>query len=154
AGALRIQALPPNFKGPNQPPALGQPGLNLEITPHPGLTWQHVIDVRIEKALDEHGQVLIQQNANPQSNSSNEIVVWNQPGRALIVMDSSGSVPVLSTRQMPVRLKPGSKPSKMLKELRGVVAAQVTTPAEPLIMVDNVLQSTGRTVKGDKGGSI
>ena len=154
AGAVRIRALPPNYKGPGQPAPLGQPGLNLEVTPHPGLQWHNIVDVRIEKAVDEHGQVLTQPAAGPPSNNGNEIAVWNNAGRAVLFLDSGAVMPTASTRQFPVRLKPGNKPSTALNEVHGIIAARVQTPAEPLLTVDNILQAAGRTFRGDKGGSL
>ncbi|HMC65894.1 MAG TPA: hypothetical protein VKI65_13225 [Gemmataceae bacterium] len=153
AGAVRIRALPPNYKGPGQPAPLGQPGLNLEVMPHAGLQWHNIVDVRIEKAVDEHGQVLTQPAAGSPSNNGNEIAVWNMPA-APILLDSGAVMPTASTRQFPVRLKPGNKPSTALKEVHGVIAARVQTPAQPLLTVDNILQSAGRTIRGDKGGSL
>jgi len=152
AGAVRVQALPPSFKGPNQPAALGQPGLNLEITPHPTMQWHRIVDVRIERAVDEQGQLLTQPPASTQPNGDH--IAWNQFGGRVVIWDSTGEMPMVNTRQTAVRLKAGNKPSKMLKEVRGIVAAQVQTPSEQLINVDNILRASGRSVKGDKGGSI
>ncbi len=153
AGAVRVQALPPSFKGPNQPAALGQPGLNLEITPHPAVQWHRIVDVRIEHAVDEHGQLLSQPPATTQPTGGNDMI-FNQLGGRVVIWSDSGEMPVVNTRQTAVRLKPGKMPSKMLKEVRGIVAAQVQTPSEPLIRVDDILRAAGRGVKGDKGGSI
>ena len=153
AGAVRVQALPASFKGPNQPAALGQPGLNLVITPHPAVKWHRIVDVRIERAVDEFGQLLSQPPASTQPNGGNDMI-FNQLGGRVVIWSDSGEMPVVNTRQTAVRLKPGNKPSKMLKEVRGIVAAQVQTPSEPLISVDNILRAAGRSVKGDKGGSI
>jgi hypothetical protein len=55
---------------------------------------------------------------------------------------------------MPVRLKSGNKPSGVLKEVKGVFAAQVQTSPQTIMAVDNIFKSTGRTVVGDDAESL
>ena len=61
----------------------------------------------------------------------------------------------LAARLVPVRLKTATdRPPQKLKELRGTVVAQVRTPQEALVTVDNVLRAAGRVVKGKHAGAV
>jgi hypothetical protein len=51
-------------------------------------------------------------------------------------------------------LSRGEKEAKKLKELKGKLAVQTRTAPQALITVNNILKAAGKTVKGDKGGSI
>jgi hypothetical protein len=53
-----------------------------------------------------------------------------------------------------VRLKPGEKPAKALKELAGKLTGTMLTPTEPLLKVENVLKAAGQVAKGEHGGSL
>jgi hypothetical protein len=55
---------------------------------------------------------------------------------------------------IPVRLKLGEKQATKLKELRGALTAQVQLPTEPLLTLDKVLESAGKTVKTAQGASL
>jgi hypothetical protein len=57
-------------------------------------------------------------------------------------------------RVVPIRLKKGAKAAKSLQEITGSVTAQVLGQSRPLVTVANVLESSGKTVKGAEGGSI
>lgn len=73
----------------------------------------------------------------------------------MIVSDGIGSsTPYTSGRQVIIRLKPGEKQAKALKELTGAVAAMVQAPPEALITVENVLKAAGTSAKGKNGGSL
>ena len=50
--------------------------------------------------------------------------------------------------------KLGEKAAKSLKEVKGSFTASALMPTEPLLTVDNVLKSAGKTVKGANGGSL
>jgi hypothetical protein len=54
-------------------------------------------------------------------------------------------------RQKALVLKTGAEPSRLLAELSGVVIAEVRTPAEELVAVENVLKAEGRQVVGKSG---
>jgi hypothetical protein len=43
---------------------------------------------------------------------------------------------------------------KKLKEIHGFVAAEVRTPHQPLITVEDILNAANKTVAGDDGGSL
>src|SRR5262249_47288337 len=58
------------------------------------------------------------------------------------------------TQYTPVRLKKGEKPSKELKELTGVVTAQILAPATPAMTIDKIMDAVGKEVKGAEGGRL
>jgi hypothetical protein len=60
----------------------------------------------------------------------------------------------LTPQVVAVRLRKGDRPSGSLRELSGTVLAHVQTEPEALLTLDRVLQSSGRTVKGEQGGLL
>ena len=146
-GAVRIRALP--VKGA-VPDTLKEDGLFLvEVTPQPKTAWHNVVDLRIDKALDENGQDLAS-SLDTRSDLSRIAVM----GTGASVWDAQTGQPLPTCRDIPVRVKSGDKPTGILREVTGVVAALVQTEEQPLITVDNILKSAGRTCVGDNGESL
>jgi hypothetical protein len=162
-GAVLVQA----YSSPT--PAAGKPSNNeiavpLRVFPEPKLVWQRVVGINVEKALDEHGQdlsaVLVKETpAVPDGaetimiNGANGVVirrVINANGQ-LIMEESINGSPTGVANQTVLKLKPGAEPSTKLKELQGVMTAQIRTPTESLVAVDNVMQAPTdlKTGKGD-----
>jgi hypothetical protein len=152
SSAVRIRAL--DKADTFGPAGDGQALIALEITPEPKIQWQQTTGVRIEKAVDDQGQKLTQ---IMEENNGGGVVL---PGRGVIrpgviirgrvVRGGVGAF----NQQVPVRLKKGEKEAKTLKELTGTITAQVLTPPEPFLTVENVMKAAGKTVKGTEGGSI
>jgi hypothetical protein len=145
-GSVRIRALPPSTPVQSFPKRDGEILFALEAFPEPKLQLLSVLGVRIDKALDDQGQ-----------NLGVAMAVGEAPGPAgggFGVARTMIARPVFlgGARQVPIRLKKGDKESKSLKELKGAIEAQVRTPAEPLLTVDDVLKSAGKTVKCAEGG--
>jgi hypothetical protein len=131
--------------------------LGLKVSPEPKIQWQQLVNVRIDKAIDDQDQKLMQVmgQANPgQVNPFGNIGGgfggfqggWAVQGFPI----GAGGI----HQKVPVRLSKGEKASKSLKELTGSLTAEVLTPAEVHISVDNVAKSVGKTVKGKESGSI
>ena len=57
-------------------------------------------------------------------------------------------------QQLPINLKKGAKPSKILKELTETIQANVLTPLQAIITTDDVFTSIGKTFRGGDGGTI
>jgi len=55
---------------------------------------------------------------------------------------------------VPVQLKKGAKDAKALKELKGVLTAQLLAEARPVIVTDKLDKAAGETFQGDEGSSI
>jgi hypothetical protein len=110
----------------------------------------HNIETRIDRAVDENDQCLA---AVPASADALNIAAALANGAVL--WDAQTGRPALAgTRQMPVRLKLGDKPSRTLKEVEGVILAQVQTPPKVLLTVDKILKAAGQTVKNADGKQI
>jgi hypothetical protein len=71
-----------------------------------------------------------------------------------VLWDAQTGQPLAALRDIAVRLKSGNVPSGMLKEVKGVFTAQVQTPPQTILAMDNILKSTGRVVVGDEGESL
>jgi hypothetical protein len=146
AGAVRIRALPSSgAKQTSAEPIL----FFVEITPQPNLSWHNILDVRIERALDEDGKDIAssletRNDWSQGASTSSGVVLW----------DAQNGQSLTAPRDIPVRLKSGIKPLGVLKEVKGVFAAQVQTPPQTILAMDNILKSRGRTVVGDDGESL
>jgi hypothetical protein len=117
----------------------------LEVTPQPRVPWQGVVDLHIDKALDDQGQSL-----PPALGTEGAVVAGANGG---MVWESELSS-VFDPRQIPVRLRYADRPSKVLKEFAGSIAAQIEMPTQPLITVDRILASAGKTMRSIGGESL
>lgn len=168
--AARIRVLGKSDQSGNVPK--GETILALEVSLEPKLQWQLLQSIHIDKAVDDQDQKLSQ--VIPQVEGASGIA-----GNPVIAVPPGGGVQmqIQMQRQMqarmerermsrqrrgwgglgqqvPVQLKKGAKGAKSLKELQGVLTAQLLTEARPVITADNLDKATGKTFKGDQGGSI
>jgi hypothetical protein len=151
AGAVRIRALPATGSAWSQAPPAGETLFVLEVTPQPKMGWQN-IDTRIDRAIDDNDQNLAPILAT--SDDALRIAAALANNGAIIWDAQTGRPMVGSARQLPVRLKLGDKPSRTLKEIEGVVLAQVQTPPRTLLTVDKILKSAGQTNKNADGNQL
>lgn len=151
AGLLRLDVvLPPSWPGGARgEPAAGETGFVVEVRPEPRRLWSGAAAVRITRAVDDRGQMLRQVAA--------EVVgppdpTLNTPGRVALWDGVSGqpTAPVSGFATLPVRLSPGKLPSARLKEVEGIVTVRLPTTRK-LLVVNDVLQSQGTTVRDDSG---
>lgn len=154
-------------------PAAGEILLALEVSLEPRLGWQELVAVKVAQAADKEGQSLEQ--VTLPANAVPAIGVPLAPG--LPAAPGAGALPPpvaaarmvagggmgrvvgftdLETRSrvIAVRLKQGAKASTALQELSGTVTARVLTEAKALLVVDDVLKSAGKPVKGAEAGSV
>jgi hypothetical protein len=148
--AVRVRALPKaDALGPV---AAGEMLLALEVAAEQKLQWQMTQSVRIDKALDDQGQNLTQ--ITPQVPAGPRGAGFPiAPGAAPMMAPFMPGFGGLAQR-VPIQLKKGEKAAKTLKELAGVISAQVLTEAQPLLTADNLAKAAGKTFKGDEGGAI
>jgi hypothetical protein len=155
AGALRVCALPPDTPVPGFRKEEGEALLVLDAAVEGRLQWQKVVGLRIERALDEDGRALSQlPNWGPLlaagGGARGNVTINGMPITAP-PEEADGS----AARTVVVRLKqPAEGPAKKLKELTGTITAQVRTPRETVVTLENVLKSAGKTVRGQRGGEI
>ena len=150
AGAVRIRALPGHVALPAVVLGADERLLPLEVATEPGVSWEGVIALRITRAVDDRGRRLTQ----PLPFLGQATSESGPAGTVVHIIGSDIQVPQAGpdARHIPVRLRTGPDPAKVVKELEGVVTAQVRTPPEELLRVDNVLEAAGRTVPGPHGG--
>jgi hypothetical protein len=150
AGSVRIRALPPGTAVPGVPKREGEMVVALQVSPEPKLQWQNLVGVRVEKAVDDKDQSLIQAVAAADGDDAPNPIGVVKPAVAMRIRPPM----MMGWQEVPVRLKKGDKESKSLKEIKGTVSAQIRTAPEAMMTVDKILKASGQTVKGDKGGYI
>jgi hypothetical protein len=148
-GAVRIRLLPASkAQIPMQPQRDGEALFILEVTPEPRLQSFSVAgSPRVEKAVDELGQemALVME---PMGNNAGQPIATGKIGY-ISPYNFNG------VRQVALRLKVGEKQAKAITTLNGQLTVQGISPeAEPVIAIDDVLKSAGKTVKGQSGGMI
>jgi hypothetical protein len=163
--AARIRSLGKSDLFGNVPE--GEIILALEVSLEPRLQWQIFQSIHIEKAVDDRDQKLAQ--VIPQVEGAAAVFGGN-PGIALPVVGGGAKFQQaqmqaqLLVRQrigwdgrsqlVPVQLKKGAKGAQSLKDLSGVLTAQLLTETRPVITADKLDKAAGETFKGDEGGSI
>jgi hypothetical protein len=148
-GAVRIRLLPVSkAQIPMQPRRDGEALFILEVTPEPRLQSFSVAgSPRVEKAVDEHGQdmALVME---PMGNNAGQPIASTK-------ISYIGPNNFNGVRQVALRLKVGEKQAKAITTLNGQLTVQAISPeAEPVITIDDVMKSAGKTVKGQSGGMI
>jgi hypothetical protein len=150
-GALRIRMLPSNTASDlltkfGQPAQTSDAVLVLDVSPEPRLRNFAVVgSARIDKAIDDQGQSLT--------------AVLEQPHKpadfaGMVLVEFGANLQLLGSPTTTVRLKLGEKKAKTLIELSGTLTIQAQSPVpDPLVTVDDVLKSEGKTVKGQGDAS-
>jgi len=147
-GALAIRALPPSGSAPLVPNSDSLLPLTLEVKPDPSIDWQCLVTMRIDRAIDDHGQLL--HAYAPFVAGSFRPPKFD--GRALLIHDSDLELPTnAGLRQVSLALRPAKLPSRRLRELHGSLAARIRPPVEPLVAAENVLEAKGRRFTGPDG---
>src|SRR5579884_961485 len=146
SGSVRVRAVDDRRFG-DAP--TGEYLIALQITPEPRLQLQNVTGVTVDRAVDDHGQMLTQAaEAVPPP----PVV---QPGVGGVARPGVVGRPILlrdSIHQYAaVRLKQGGKASKALKELSGTLSAQVLTEPKAGVTADDILKAAGKTFKSEDG---
>jgi hypothetical protein len=148
AGAIRIRALPPQTVVHGQTRKEGETLFALGLCLEAKIPLEKVVGVHVEKATDENGQSLAQiTEPAPDPGANQPTFIGNVNGRAA-GMIGTGDI------QAPVKLKAGEKASKQLKELTGVLTAQVRTPPEVTMTVDNILKATSKSIEAKDGTKL
>jgi hypothetical protein len=138
AGAIRV-------RGQRTAGTSGDTGvisLDLVVIAEPKVRTQDSFTVRVTKVVDEHGQEL----------SVSDDPVPSQPVFVRRIASPYGNGFTLEFIQ--ARLKGGEKPAKSLREVQGTLSARLFTEPRPVITVDDVLHSAGKTFVGAEGGAI
>jgi hypothetical protein len=150
SSSVRVLALPSTAPIEDRLHVAGEYLLTLDVMPEARIQWQSILEVRIDRAIDEHDQAL----APALSGSANPLGGQLLPGNGIALLNPDTGLPLSNPRRYPVRLQSGILPTKRLKEVSGTIAAQVQTPLQPLITVDNLLKSAGQIFRGAEGESL
>lgn len=155
AGALRIRALPADsLVVTSQRGGDKETLVILEVTAEPKVQWQQLESVKVRKATDEQGQALEQVKPPEPAKGPGGVPMPPRPPPPFPVGRMPGQAAGTPTYQVPIRFTLAEKPSKVLKELSGVLAAKFQTPTQTLITVTDVLEATNKKYKGETGGAI
>ena len=142
ARAVRLRALPVVSAK-----VAGETGFLLEVTPEFKIPWEGITRLRITRALDDRGQELGQSNPwQLDLPDPDRGAVWEPATRVLLT-------PVRNARVLPVRLRAGNAPSRVLRNVQGSVSVRVQL-REALLTVDDLLKAAGQTVKGEEGATL
>ena len=148
AGSVRIRSLPIDDNGPwLQQRRPGERLALLEVSPQPKMGWQTVLDVQVERAIDENDQSLA---LAFDVEAAKAAVLGRFPRQRIAVMQN-GTQWTVDPRLMPVHFTHAERPSHVLKELSGKVSALVLSPLQSIFTVANVLQAQGRSFTGNHG---
>jgi hypothetical protein len=110
--------------------------LSVEVTPEPKMGWQNILSVRVDKMLDEQGNEM-------------KLPLPYIPD----AFDFDDPTQNLLSKQVLLYVHV-TKGTKRIKEIHGAVAAEVLTPMQPLMTIDDVLNSAGRTALASDGSSL
>ncbi|HEV3263583.1 MAG TPA: hypothetical protein VG013_42500 [Gemmataceae bacterium] len=151
AGAVRIKALSSRIPLLGHSRDEGETLFGLEVDHEPQMQWQGVVGMRILRAIDGRGLRLTQPNVYV-----GESVSSPYDGMNFVVFSGDvKNVPAAKdARQVPVHLRLQNDRVRKLRELSGMLSAQVQTPPMPLITVPDLLKSAGRTFKGPDGHAV
>ena len=142
AGAVRIQlAGRPKAARTN---LAREVTFTLNVTTEPHLAWNRVVALRVDAAEDSLGQRLRQPAVYVGEDGSGPF----QSNEVIVLWDGVSELPSTKTRQAPLRLLLGERPAQRIRELRGVLSAEVEAPSSPLVTVADVFKAAGTTVKG------
>jgi len=158
-GAVRVRAM-------DSVQMFGQAGekemlVGLKVSPEPKIRWQQMVNVRVDKAVDDQDQKLAAVMAPAPGPGQPQFQQFQQIGFAGAFgaggqFGFGGGFPVQGSvhQYIPIRLTKGEKASKSLKELTGSITATVLAEPEVHITADNVAKAAGKTFKGKEGGQI
>ena len=158
-GALRVRLLPRAAPAANAPQNDTEAGtlLTIEVSPEPKMGLQSILSVRIDSVVDEKGNEL--KTPLPYINASQgggdfDVMMGGMGGAMAwntAYPDGMGQNNGLS-KQAPIRLR--CEGVKKLKEIHGHIAAEILTPMQPLMTMEDILNASNKTVAGKDGGSL
>ncbi|MCI0703608.1 MAG: HEAT repeat domain-containing protein, partial [Planctomycetia bacterium] len=162
--AVRVLALPSAFPGHRVTLGTGEITFCFDIAPAPGLNWQDVVGVKINKLIDDSGRFGGAGSKQPAAPVFNDfeggVVVWGGgfggpgmiggPGMRFDPVTGNPIPPesLPNTRIVPLELKLGTPTARSLKRLEGVVLGEIQLTNQPLITVLDPAKQTGHSFNG------
>lgn len=156
---IRVKVLPKDAPGSVLTKGSNEIQFVLDVTPAPSLTWLGTVNVDIRKAIDDRGASLTQSHLrgspnmiaeNGYANTIQNGIVFQGGGQLIVNGDITwGEYPQAAVtgnwRHLPISLLGAQSPSKSLRQLEGVVTAQVLTPAQTLLAIENIITASAKT---------
>lgn len=151
--SVRVLALPAAFPGHKITLGTGEVTLALDVTPVPGLGWQDVVGVKVNKVIDSGGRAggAGSEKQTAPTNDPSGMVVFARPGVAMRFDINGNSIPpesLSNPRVVTVPLKLGTPSAASLKRLEGSVFGEIQVPNQHLVTVENLKQNTGTSFAG------
>jgi hypothetical protein len=148
--SFRIRRAPNQFQ--IQVPGKNVDMITLEVTPEPRFRMVGQDKVEVTRAIDDQDQKLTTIDPNqPQNLPGGGVgvgIAFPAGGPGFPGMPGAGGLMV------PLHFVRGEKAAKSLKELEGTISARIEVPHSKPIVVEKLLDSTGKNFKGEKGGEI
>jgi hypothetical protein len=147
AGALRLRAVQlPGSGGisAKSTEKRSAVGFHLEMVPEPRLAWFGAVSHRITKAIDDQGQELAQPEPYLVERFADAL---SKSGFGVIEKGNA------DPRVLPVRLEPGKKAAKTLKEVHGTVAIDILGTVKSAT-IENIISVQGKRVACADGGEL
>jgi hypothetical protein len=148
AGALRLRV------GNSIRVLNGEIMLPIEVSPQPNVLWEDLVEVRVDKAIDDRGQNLIQSLTGAESNDVQLNRVIRGLGNGFVLNAATGGLDRIPDRNGIIRLKSGELASRKLSTLTGTIVGQMRTPLQPMVTVENVRNQAGKTFRTRYGESL
>lgn len=147
AGALRVRI------GQQTQRTKDEIVLPLEVSHQPNVLWEQLVDIRIDKAVDEHGQELVQALPIGDTNVAqiNRVVMGLGNG---MVLNAAGGLEKLPDQNGAIHLRAGARPSKKLESISGTIVGHMRTPVQTLVCVENIRKQAGKTFRTRYGESL
>jgi hypothetical protein len=151
AGALRFRALPAGTSMGQLSTLKGDNELvfGLEVISEPALAWERVQSLRIDRIVDDRGQLLTANEALP----SDEAPV-SEYDQMVYYGGWQGNQTNNTGQRLPLRLALGRKPSAILKELSGVATIKMQTATQTLATIDSVMKAKDKGAKASDGSYL
>jgi hypothetical protein len=153
AGAVRIRALPPGTPAGPIAKAEKEKLVLLEVIPEPPLQLQSVLAVRVDRLSNAQGSTLKQRLVVAGLGDT----IGNAAEETLVIGDGSTRLPANpfgDAHHICLRLPPAETSLPRLEVLSGTIAAQVRTPPEILLALDDLQPAVGRTFPCADGSSL
>jgi|GEM_PF-1617261 len=161
-GPVRVQSLPARFPGNRITRGAGRVQICLDIAPLPSLNWQGASNVRITRAIDEDGRPLFADLILEQENHPNNYNNWGGGGMMFMAVggqvvqmfdgDNSGNTTpqtaALNPRLHALSLRTDDRSIRTLKRLEGVASGNIHVPNVPVITIDQMANSVGKSSDG------
>lgn len=160
-GPVRVQSLSARFPGNRITRGAGRVQICLDIAPLPSLNWQGASNVRLTRAIDEDGRPLFadlipeqEYNLNNYSNWGGGRVFFMGGGQMVQMFDGDNSgnaiaqTTALNPRLTLLSLRTDDRSIHTLKRLEGVVSGDIHVPNVPVITIDQMANSVGKSSDG------